>query len=317
MAKHCRQHSCPPELRDALNSPIPSIRTPFTVDGQIDFDGVRSQIDFLIAGKAKTLMLTSGDSLFTVLTDDEVAELARAVIEHTRGRAKVIAADNGWATRKAVAYGEYCKQMGADLLMLLPPDWGASTTPDTLIDHFNAVGEHIPTMLVTAFFSQSGVFGARPATFRSNVIQALYEHSPNQVAIKDDIFGDESISMCMLTHDRWAIVSGGCMYNHMQQFPYGVDGYLCMLVSYKPDIAWQYFNAVQNRDFNTAWNVVREIETPLRRLIATFEGGFNTVVHGMAELYGINGRYLPPPYHTMTDQQMEKLADSLKNMNLL
>ena len=107
------------------------------------------------------------------------------------------------------------------------------------------------------------------------------------------------------------------MYNHMQQFPYGVDGYLCMLVSYKPDIAWQYFNAVQNRDFNTAWSVVREIETPLRRLIATFEGGFNTVVHGMAELYGINGRYLPPPYHTMTDQQMEKLADSLKNMNLL
>jgi len=67
----------------------------------------------------------------------------------------------------------------------------------------------------------------------------------------------------------------------------------------------------------TAWSIVREIEAPLRELLNTFEGGFNTVVHGMAEMYGINARYLPPPYHTMTDEQMEKLADSLKAMSLL
>jgi len=34
---------CPPELREALNSPVPSVRTPFTVDGQIDFSGLRAR----------------------------------------------------------------------------------------------------------------------------------------------------------------------------------------------------------------------------------------------------------------------------------
>ena len=212
MARH--HHACPAELHHALNSPVPSIRTPFTADGCIDFDSVRSHVDFLIAGKARALMLTFGDSLHSVLTDNEVAELARVVVEHTRGRAKVIAADNGWATRKAVAYAEYCKQIGADLLMLLPPDWAASTTPDTLVDHFNAVGRHMPTMLVTAFFSQCGVGGARPASFQSDVIRALYERAPNQVAVKDDVLGDAGISMCMMTNERWAIVSGGWMFNH-------------------------------------------------------------------------------------------------------
>lgn len=312
-----QDHACPAELREALDSPVPSVRTPFAADGAIDFDGVRSQVDFLIAGKARMLMLTSGDSLHSVLTDDEVAKLAKVVVEHARGRAKVIAADNNWATRKTVAYAEYCKQIGADLLMLAPPDWGASTTPNTLVDHFNAVGQHLPTMLVTAFFSASPIFGARPASFRSDVTRALYERAPNQVAVKDDLMGDAGISMCLTTHDRWAFVSGGWMSNHLTQAPYGASGYLCMFMNYWPKISWDYFNAVRDRDFPTAWRIVREIERPLREFMYTFEGGFNAVVHGMSELHGISSRYLPPPYHTMTDDQMERLAGALKDMNLL
>ncbi len=38
---------CPPELREALNSPVPSVRTPFTVDGQIDFSGLRAVLNTL------------------------------------------------------------------------------------------------------------------------------------------------------------------------------------------------------------------------------------------------------------------------------
>ncbi len=308
---------CPADLRVALSSPIPSIRTPFTPSGEIDFDGVRAQIDFDINGGAKTVMITWGDSLHSVMTDDEVARLAKVVVEHTRGRAKVIAADNIWPTRKAVAFAEYCKEIGADLLMLMPPDWGASTTCETIVQHFNAVGEHMPVMLVTAFFEQSGVFGARPGSFRMDVIRALLERVPNMVAIKDDVLGDFGFKLCTLAHDRWAIVSGGWMFNHTQQVPYGVDGYLALFMSYKPQIDWQYWNAIQTGDFDTAWKIIREIEMPVRDFIMSFEGGFNSAVHGMFELFGICGRHLPRPYHTLTDEQMEKLATFFKTMRWL
>ena len=308
---------CPAELRDALTSPVPSVRTPFTYDGRIDFDGLRSQVDFLIAGKARTLMLTWGDSLLSVLTDEQVAELARVVVEHTRGRAKVIAADNGWATRKAVAFAEYCKQIGADLLMLLPPDWAASTTAKMLVDHFNAVGEHMPTMLVTAFFNQAGVLAARPMSFNLEVIAALHERARHMVAVKDDVLGDFGTKMCMMTHERWAVVSGGMMRNHMRQMPYGVAGYLCMMMNYKPEISWQYWDAVQGRDYDTATKIIREIEMPLFDCICGFEGGFNAAVHGMSELFGISSRYLPSPYHTLSDEQMQRLAACLKEIGVL
>ncbi len=104
---------CSAELREALDSPVPSIRTPFTKEGKVDLDGVRSQVDFAIAGKARTLMVTWGDSLFSLQTDEEIAELVKVVVEQANGRAKVIAADNSWATPKAVSYAEYCRDLGA------------------------------------------------------------------------------------------------------------------------------------------------------------------------------------------------------------
>ena len=310
-------NGCSPEQREALNSPIPSIRTPFTKDRQIDFDGVRSQVDFVIAGGAKTIMLTWGDSLHSVMTDDEIAHLAKVVVKHTRGRAKVIAADNIWATKKAVAYGKYCAEIGADFLMLLPPDWAGQTTKDSIVSHFRAVSEHIPTMLVTAFFAQTGVFGPRSSAFNMEVIHALYDQVSGLVAVKDDVLGDFGMNLCTTVHDRWAVVSGGGFKNHTLQIPYGVDGYLSLFMSFKPGIDWYYWKAIQTNDYGTSWKAIREIELPMKKYFFSVSGGFNPVVHGILELFGICKRYLPLPYHTLSDQQMEELADFLGQISHL
>lgn len=305
---------CSEELRHALDSPVPSIRTPFTADGEVDYDGVRSQVDFAIAGKARTLMVTWGDSLFSVQTDDQIAELVKVVVQHSNGRTKVIAADNSWATPKVVAFAEYCKQIGADLLMLLPPDWAASSEPEQLVQHFNAVGEHMPTMIVTAFFT---MMGPRPPGRQMEMLRALYEGAPNLVAVKDDILGDAGNRMCMMVHDRWAVVSGGLMANHTLQVPYGVDGYLCLIMSYRPDIAWEYFNAVKAGDYETSWRMIREIEYPLRDLLTSFGVSMNSAWHGLSEVFGISGRYLPLPYYTLNDEQMEILTQGAKDLGFV
>ena len=311
-------NGCPHGIREALDSPIPSLRTPFTPDGDMDLDGIRSQIDFVIAGGAKFIMQTWGDSMHSVLTDEEVALLAKVVIEHTAGRAKVIAADNGWATNKAVAYAEYCAEIGADILMLLPPDWAASTTPDTVVAHFNAAGAHMPLMLVTAFFTQSGVMGHRTEQFRMDVIGALYERTPALVAIKDDVCGEFGNELCAKTHDRWSFVSGGWMMNHFPTVPHGANGYLCTFMSFKPDVAWQYWNRLKAGDLEAAKLVVDEIETPLREHMTTaYVGGPNAVIHGMMELFGVCSRHLRLPYHTLTDDQLEKLKDFARGKGIL
>ena len=91
-----------PELQNTLASPMPSIRTPFRKDGAIDFDGLDSYIETCLSNGAKALMLTYGDSLYSVLTDAEVADVTKFVVERAAGRAAG-RFPGGWERRTGVA----------------------------------------------------------------------------------------------------------------------------------------------------------------------------------------------------------------------
>ncbi|GAG43667.1 unnamed protein product, partial [marine sediment metagenome] len=81
------------EIRERLTGPVASVKTPFLQDGSIDFAGLRNFVDFVIAGGATTIIITVGDSLLTILSDQDIADLAKVVVEQTAGRAMVVAAD--------------------------------------------------------------------------------------------------------------------------------------------------------------------------------------------------------------------------------
>jgi len=141
-------------VREALTGPVASGPTLFLQDGEIDFAGLRRYVDFVIAGGSKALILTFGDSLFTLLGDHEVAEITRAVAQQSAGRALVVAADRSWGTPQLVQFARQIRELGADLLMPLPPDWANSCEPATLVEHYAAAAQEMPLMLITALFAR-------------------------------------------------------------------------------------------------------------------------------------------------------------------
>ena len=94
----------PDEVREHLTGPFPSIRMPFNEDGSVDYEGLRHEIDFIIAAGSKTILLTAGDSHYMCLSDEEIAQVTRTTCEHTRGQAMVVAADRWYSTSRAVAW---------------------------------------------------------------------------------------------------------------------------------------------------------------------------------------------------------------------
>jgi dihydrodipicolinate synthase/N-acetylneuraminate lyase len=105
------------------------------------------------------------------------------------------------------------------------------------------------------------------------VIRALHDRVPGLVAVKDDVLGDFGMQMCTTVHDRWAVVSSGYMYNCTLQIPYGVDGYLCLFMSFKPEISWKYWNSIKTGNYDTAWKLIKDFEMPIRAYQNTVEGG--------------------------------------------
>ena len=214
------------ELRTLLTGPVMSVHTPFTREGAIDYDSLRGLVDRGIDAGSTTMLLTYGDSLYSLLTDDEVADVTRVVAEQTAGRAAVVAADRIWWTGKTVDFARFAREVGADLLMVLPPDWAGSCTADSFVAHYAAAAAEIPVMVVTNAFSRSQEMGLE-------VLRRLRDDVPGVIAIKDDLVGVFARKMAILLRGHWSIISGGQKQNHFDLIHYGCDGYLSTFVTFR------------------------------------------------------------------------------------
>ena len=299
------------EAREALTGPIASVSTPFNRDGSVDSDSLRDMVEHDIAAGSGTILLTHGDSLYSILTDDEIAEVTKVVAEQTAGRAMVVAADRAWGTGKEMEFAKYACAAGADMLMVMPPDWAASCTPDTLVEHYAAVAEHIPTMIVT------NVFIPRGEAFGLETLQKAREQVPGVLAVKDDFCGSFGRKLGLLARDRWATISGGQKQNHLDMHPYGCDGYLSTYIRFKPSVAHDYWRAIQSGDLDAARDTIAKCDMPLFDFIGKLTGGFDAGIHGALELFGIAKRWRRKPYHTLNDVEMEHLAGFFNGLGLL
>jgi len=299
------------KVRHALTGPIMSLNTPFTCDGAIDYPAVRRIIDFTIAGGSKVVILTMGDGLFTVLTDQEVAELTKFVVEHVAGRAVVMAADRMWWTGKTVEFAQYCRDVKADMLMVQPPDWAGSCTADTVVEHYAAVSKHIPLMLVTAFLEKW------PLPRTAELFEKLRDRVPNLLAVKDDICGELGRRLGLIGRDHWAMFTSGSKRVVLANRPYGYDGYMSTFISFKPEIAQDFWKAVVSNNEAKIIKTISEVDIPLWDFMEPAVGSFDAVIHGMLELRGLCKRWRRKPYYSLTDREMEILAQFLKTKGWL
>ena len=299
------------EVRKHLTGPIESMRTPFTRDGEIDWDALRNVIEFDIAAGSKTILLTVGDSHYICLSDEEIGKITRVAVEQTRGRAMVVAADRFHATSRAVSFARFAKEARADVVMCLPPDWGGSCTPQTLAEHYLEVARVMPVMIVT------GLFIPRGSAFGLETIRLALDGSENIVAIKDDMCGDFARRLSLLAHPRCAVFAGGAKENHMNMVPYGVDGYLSTFITFKPEIAHQYWKACAAGDLLEARRIIRDYDIPLFDYILKAPGGFDAAMHALPEIYGIAKRWRRRPYYSFSDQDMDAFRGFLRGLKVL
>ena len=99
-------------VRQALSGPMTSVHPVFTEDGGLDPAGIGRSIDHAISAGSGTMLLTYGDSLHSILSDNEVGDLLRLVVKATAGRAMVVAADRQWPTTIERAFAREAGEAG-------------------------------------------------------------------------------------------------------------------------------------------------------------------------------------------------------------
>lgn len=297
-------------VRNALTGPIASIRTPFNRDGSIDYAGVRHIIDFTHDHGGRVALLTAGDSHYRCMTEQEMHELTKVVVEHTAGRMMTIACDWEFATSAAVAFARYCRDLGVDILMIRPPDWDNSITTETTVAHFAAVAEILPVMIVTNLWALRQPMGLK-------TLVALREQAPGVLALKEDLCNDFARHACLIAAGRWGVFAGGGLRNHLNMHPYGCDGFMDRHMSFAPHISHRYWDALTTGRTAEAMTVIREIEVPGEKFMESFPVGRDAVVHGLMEVAGICGRWRRAPYPSLSDADLAKVKAWATEFGLL
>ncbi|MGJ7580148.1 dihydrodipicolinate synthase family protein [Variovorax sp. RHLX14] len=105
---------------------FPVVPTPFTEDGLLDLESQKRCVDFMIDAGSNGLCILANFSEQFLLADDERELLTRTILEHVAGRVPVIVTTTHFSTRVCAERSKRAQDMGAAMLMVMPPYHGAT-----------------------------------------------------------------------------------------------------------------------------------------------------------------------------------------------
>ncbi|XQM26913.1 dihydrodipicolinate synthase family protein [Burkholderia gladioli] len=125
--------SRPPRYRGVF----PVVPTTFSDTGELDLASQKRAVHFMIDAGSDGLCILANFSEQFSLSDEEREILTRTVLEHVAGRVPVIVTTTHYGTRLCAARSRRAQELGAAMVMIMPPYHGATfRVPETQIHEF-------------------------------------------------------------------------------------------------------------------------------------------------------------------------------------
>jgi len=137
-----------------LTGVVPVVPTIFHDDETVDLGGTVRVVDYLVDAGVDGLCLLANYSEQFSLTDAERDAIAPALLDRVGGRLPVIVTTSHYSARIAAARSRAAQYMGATIVMVMPPFFGATLTASgpAVIEYFKQVAGaiDIPVMVQDA-----------------------------------------------------------------------------------------------------------------------------------------------------------------------
>jgi 2-keto-3-deoxy-L-arabinonate dehydratase len=122
---------------------MPVAPTIFTDNEELDLDGQRRVVDYLVDGGSDAVCILANYSEQFSLTDEERELVLAATMEQAAGRIPVCVTTSHFSSRIARQRSLRAQEMGASLVMLMPPFFGATmkVDDDAVMEYFRRVSD--------------------------------------------------------------------------------------------------------------------------------------------------------------------------------
>jgi 4-hydroxy-tetrahydrodipicolinate synthase len=169
----------------ALTGVFPIAPTPFDDRGDLDLASQRRVTDFLIDAGVDGICILANYSEQFVLTDAERETLTTDILEHTAGRVPTIVTTSHYSSRIAAERSRRAQDLGAAMVMLMPPFFGATMRVDEagIAEYFKIVADAIDIPIMIQDAPMAGTALSAP------VLAKMAQEIPNLSYFKIEVGG--------------------------------------------------------------------------------------------------------------------------------
>ncbi|MEW7402029.1 dihydrodipicolinate synthase family protein [Elizabethkingia anophelis] len=228
----------------------PAVLTPFTKDGEIDFDMFAKNTEAQIKAGVHGIILAGTLGEASALETEEKFELLKFAKAITDGRIPVILNLSENTTRSAINYAKKAKELGADGLMLLPPMRYKADNRE-VVEYFKAVASatDLPILIYN-----------NPVDYGIHVTLDMFDeliNYPTIQAVKESTRDLANVTRMINRFGKRIKILGGVDTICLETLMLGADGLVAGLVDAFPNETMAMYNYVKAGEYDKAVAVYR------------------------------------------------------------
>jgi 4-hydroxy-tetrahydrodipicolinate synthase len=288
---------------------ITAVVTPFDANENVDEEGFREIIEYLIKSGVHGLFPVGSQGEFFTLTKEEKKRLIDIAVEEAQGRVFVMPNTGAITTRESIELSQYAERAGADCVSIITPFF-ISPTQEELHEHFKAICQSVKIPVLC--YNNPGRTGGVALT--AATLARLAEGLTNFAGIKDSS-GDltqvsEMIRLCppgfKVIMGRDTLIYGALMY--------GAAGAIAATANVAPRLVVGIYEAFKAGDYDKAKQYQREL-APLRMAFGL--GSFPVVMKEALTMMGLPAGRCRRPIQPLSEDKRGQLRQILVDMGIV
>ena len=239
---------------------IPAMLTPFTANGDLDLDGLKKNVDFLVESGVSQIMCLGSTGEAATLTRQESVKVTEATVKASDGRVPVMTGTGATSTREVIERSKEAKDAGADSVMIVTPFYEIPNQ-DGLLKHYTTIAEAVDIPICLYNIPPHTQVEIAPET-----LEKLADID-NIVALKDSSGNLSYFAEVMRrVGDKMSILNGGDDIT-LPCFALGCHGAILALANIAPRMIVDLFQAVQQKEREKALDIFFKL-LPISRAIS-------------------------------------------------
>ncbi|MDR3440463.1 dihydrodipicolinate synthase family protein [Telmatospirillum sp.] len=291
-------------------SPVPTI---WTAEGQLDRDGMKNMLDFVIAGGADAVFCCGSAGEFSQMSEAQRRDVAQFTVEHVAGRVPVLVGVASCSTDLAIEFGRHAKSIGADGVVAVNPYY-AILLPDNIALHYRRLAAAVDLPIILYNFPALTGQDLSPA-----MILSLAKDCPNIVGVKDTTDTAhhirDVIAAVKPVRPDFGVYAGFDEYL-LETLIMGGDGGFPSALNFAPHLPVGILKAFHAKDGAKLIELQRLL--CLCPLMFGLESPFYAVVKEAAKLAGVNiSTHVLPPAVPLTEAKKAKVLETLRRIGVV